>query len=209
MHPISYALLFAAAPLVVACDVKSNSVPVDDPDGITQTARSLSPWADGSPDRSEDGRTPGEPGSDRRLFLEWLQRYHAYRQYGQYDRDYQPQRVPSSVGALIAEQRAVFEREKAKNAADDAAAREERRQQDERARLGQEANERRWAAQIAQADAMRVAGGERERREQAQRDSNDANRQKCLDERQTAALNASPADYQRVWNSFPACERMP
>ena len=62
--------LAAVGVLLAACGPKSADIPrYDNTDAASTIVQSLSPWADGSPDRSHDQRTPGQEGSDRLLLL--------------------------------------------------------------------------------------------------------------------------------------------
>ena len=102
-------------PLVLAaCSASSGSIPhYNDAAGVERAAASLSPWEDGSPDRSNDGQTPGEVNSDRQIFRRWFQRYRVNETVHQHERDYEPFPVPGGLAAAIDEQR-NFERDRKK-----------------------------------------------------------------------------------------------
>lgn len=114
-------LLFAVvAALLVACSAKSRSIPrFDDADGATAAARTLSPWADGSPDQSHDQLTPGQEDSDRQLFGKWFIRYAEHEQYTQHDANYQPFPVPSTIGEAIELQREYDAKQAAREKVED------------------------------------------------------------------------------------------
>lgn len=108
-------LAMAAGLLLAACKPTSRPVPrYDDMPGKMAALASLSPWADGSPDRSDDHRSSGEHGSDRKVFLNWLTRYEDYEYNTQGDRNYIPFPVPSTIGDAIADER-QFEKDEAGN----------------------------------------------------------------------------------------------
>jgi hypothetical protein len=143
---LAFCMLLAAA----GCSPQSSSIPsYDDPAGLEQVMYRLSPWEDGSPDRSHDGRTPPEWMSDRAVFARWAARYIENERRGQYRKDYQPFAVPSSVEQAVAEQRAFEQAE--------LDAREERMRQHE--------------AEVAQAQAEREQQNGLEAQEQAQQEA--------------------------------------
>lgn len=99
--PLTRAWL-ALALLTAACSPTARSVPrYDDVAGYTRVVASLSPWKDGSPDRSRNHDTWPEGGSDRYLFRLWFQRYSQHEESGPYEKHYVPFDVPATVADAI------------------------------------------------------------------------------------------------------------
>ncbi|HEX8414977.1 MAG TPA: hypothetical protein VF637_13985, partial [Sphingomicrobium sp.] len=109
-----FLLTVIGALTLVACGAQSRAIPdYTDKQALKDVLLTLSPWQDGSADRSRDGNTPGEQNSDRRVFGRWFDRYRNHELTHQHDRDYKPFDVPGSVGAAINQQRQFELNEKA------------------------------------------------------------------------------------------------
>lgn len=209
MGMFSRLALIIFAMMVAGCDVKSKSVPTDDRDQQHAVLSDLSPFVDGRPDPKHDGRMLGEEGSDRRLFLEWLINYESWGSYAPHRPGDPPPTVPDTVGEAIEERRGFYEKELAQQAAKVARNQAEQRREQELDEQRAVQAERDDAVREAQAAVDRAAADAKFVADTQAQAGRDGARQDCIDRRQNAALEASPADYQRVWHSFPACESMP
>lgn len=202
----------AAVAFVAACSPTAQSIPhYTDAAGVTRVLKSLSPWKDGSPDRSHDGRTQGDPDSDRQLFLRWFMRYGNHEEYAQHSRDYEPFDVPGSVREAIDQQRKyeqeLVARQDAQAAAEDAE--EQRRAAAEKAeQAAAKAQQERENAAAEVERAKQLAENQRlEDARQAEMRANDD----CREARMTALSKAAmdPVDPQgamaRVRATIPRC----
>lgn len=174
--------------LLTACSPARQPMPnLESRDQIARALARLSPWEDGSPDRSNDKRTPGEENSDRQVFGRWVMRNAIHEAYDQHDRDYVPIPVPWTVGQAIRDQRdyearmaVLRERREAKESAEQA--RVEAARQAEHARQA--------AEKAATAKAKQEADlAEREARAERERARTECRRQK--EEAGNAAHNAA------------------
>jgi hypothetical protein len=217
--------LLGVALSLAACSPSNRAVPrYDDPEGAAQAMLTLSPWNDGSPDRSNDGRTPGDWDSDRQTFARWFARYMRHEVGLQHQRDYQPFPVPSTIAQAIEQQR-TFERDRRQK--EDAAAAERAEEQVE---LDADAEHHRMveqqeqeaetaaitAAAAKQADQDAALNAEQQAAKEAQQAAQLAEAKQtranyeCRLKRQEAASatlsnrsgTAEPGAYQRVWDNF-------
>lgn len=148
-------VLLNFALLLSACNSLASGVPnYQDSAGFDRVMLSLSPWEDGSPDRSNDGRTPGEQNSDRQVFRRWFQRYIENEVYAQHSKDYRPFDVPATVAEAVEDQR-KFEAEKE-------VAHEAVQQRNLAERAAEEAE------RIARDQAVEAADAERRERDEAE-----------------------------------------
>lgn len=211
--------------MLIACGASSRPMPnLTDQADVEAAISSLSPYEDGSADRSPDGRYPGQSASDRRVFLRWIRRVAEHETYARYSESYEPFPVPSTIGEALAQQRAFEAQRKADTDAADAAAagRRAAEEQDAAEQLAEDKRQREEQEAAAQAEADRRTEAERlaaekqiaddqERRaaDERQRRADDPGYD-CRARRQEAATAAEEKQpgigaYNRAWNSI-RCE---
>ena len=225
-------LPLAMALALLACNARDRRMPdLSDADATADVVMTLSPWEDGSPDRSSDGRTMGDYEGDRQTFIRWVMRWATYEGMHEHERDYKPFDVPSTISGAIAQQHA-FEREQrgraaaaeAKNAADEAEIEADANANRETATREQAAYDAQVAAaeveqqrQDAAEQAQQVAAQqEQDKRDLAaadqakqQQEAQSKVNEECRRRRQEAGNawlrggpGAPPGTYAQVWASF-------
>jgi hypothetical protein len=154
--------LLSLAVALTACGSSQRIPHYEDVEGAKRVMMTLSPWEDGSPDRSNDGRIVGEEQSDRQVFARWFKRYYENEVLFQHDKNYQPFDVPSTPAKAVQQQRQYESEQQARQAAKDDRQRVEADARREE-RLRQQALEATTQVETAtdtQADTDEQAGGD-------------------------------------------------